>query len=152
MLALLAVSIVAASASAEIKSVETQFRAAESFIRIAEYLTGEPSEGPELVARTQPQDRTGLYFRVVLTAPVEAMPNLASAEISVLGVDSPEPMNYRLSLAPGGARSAVMLLGLTGEDWPDDPDAPHPTAWRVQLLDAGGNVLAEHRSFLWGTR
>lgn len=137
---------------AEIKSVETVYRSEDSFIRISEYLNGERLEGPEVTARTHPDHRAGLYFRVVLAHPVAESGAMVRAEVSVLTADDPEPAVFLLEWPDATSRSSVLLLGLTGEDWPENPEAPHPTAWRVRLLDARQEVVAEWRSFLWGAR
>lgn len=150
--ALLHGSAAGLSGSMALKSVETHYYPATEFIRLAEYLTGEPAERPEVVARTHPEERAGLYFRVILEESASALPQGVVAELSILMVDSPEPAVFRLHLPSTTGRTRVLLLGLTGADWPEAPETPHPTAWKVRLLSQEGESLAEWPSFLWGSR
>lgn len=135
-----------------IRDVLVEYRESSSFIRISEYLTGRPAEPSIPTLRSSPDTLEGLYYLVVLDEPLNRLPQTVVVELSVLTDGDPEPVRHEFSLSGGTSRKERFLVGLTGEAWPSDPDAPYPTAWRIRLLETGGKVLAEKRSFLWGTR
>jgi len=60
--------------------------------------------------------------------------------------DRRDPITRTWDLA-GTRLDNWLYLGLTGADWPGED--VHPLAWRIELLDTGGNLLAEWKSFLW---
>ncbi len=59
---------------------------------------------------------------------------------------SKDPIEYSWDLS-GKRLRKWLYLGLTGPDWPS-PEI-EPLAWKIELLDASGSVLAEWKSFLW---
>jgi len=136
----------------EITEVATEYREASSFVRLSEYITGKEAPDPDWIARTHESDRGGLYYIITFDEPLEKIPEGAVAELSILGAESPEPIVYRIPLPGSKERTKRLLLGLTGPDWPDDPEAAYPTAWEMRLLDGAGHVLAEKQSFVWGSR
>lgn len=121
------------------------WRDADSFTRISEYFTGQEATGREIVLRTHPADRAGYYFLLRLD---HRGPALAGARvvIAVIAPDSPESRTYTFPLELR-AGSSVYDLGITGADWPT-AKAP-AVAWKVDLQDATGAVLASRQSFLW---
>ena len=133
------------AADAAITRVWPQWREAESFDRISEYFGGGENTGGHLILRTHTDARAGFYFLVRLAHPE----TLAAAkfELQVIGPDAPEPRTFTFSAA-SPLHGPVFELGLTGADWPGGVKV-HPVAWRLALLDAGGRVLAEQKSFLW---
>ncbi len=135
-----------------IRDVLVEYREASSFIRISEYLTGRPAEPSIPTLRTAPDHLDGLYYLVVLDESLERLPEAVQVELSILTDGDPEPVRHEFSLPGGGGRKDRFLVGLTGEAWPSDPDAPYPTAWRIRMMGLEGETLAEKRSFLWGRR
>ena len=121
------------------------WRDAESFERISEYFGhGEGTSG-QIVLRTQPETRDGLYFllRVKSAAPLAN----ARFELSVIRPDAAEPKTFSFPAALP-AKEAVFQLGLTGAAWPGGKKAS-PVAWKLALVANDGRLLAEHKSFLW---
>ena len=133
------------AADVEFLRVWPSWRDADSFDRIAEYFGGPETAGRQVVLRTQQDTRAGYYF-LVRVKNASALPN-AKFEVSVIRPDNPEPKVYRFDAAVP-AKEKVFQFGLTGSDWPGGEDA-NPVAWKVALLAADGQVLAEHKSFLW---
>jgi hypothetical protein len=120
------------------------WKEAEDFTRLREYFGAAPESGPRRVLRTTPGERAGFYFLVRTRGP--AVPE-AILELLVLRPDGTEPVRHRFPAALR-AGEEVVELGLTGEAWPGGKRA-QPVAWRLQVLDANGRVLAAQRSFLW---
>ena len=134
-----------AAADVEFLRVWPSWRDADAFDRIAEYFGGRENFGRQVVLRTQQDARAGYYFLVR----VKNASALASAkfEVRVIRPDHPEPKIYLFDAAVP-AKETVFQFGLTGSDWPGGEEA-NPVAWKVALLAPGGQVLAEHKSFLW---
>lgn len=142
---LLALAAPARAAEAEFLHVWPGWRDADAFDRISEYFGGGENQGNQRILRTQPGVREGYYFlaRVRSTTAHQGV----IFEVSVIRPDSPEPKVFRLaSELPAG--DSVVQVGLTGPDWPGGA-RKNPTAWKLVLLGAGGQVLAEQKSFLW---
>lgn len=143
---LLVLSIARVSAAeVEFLRVWPSWRDADAFDRIAEYFGGRENFGRQVVLRTQPDTRAGYYFLVR----VKSATALASSkfEVTVIRPDHPEPKVFRFEVAVPG-KETVYQLGLTGSDWPAG-DKANPVAWKLALVGADGNVLAEQKSFLW---
>lgn len=120
------------------------WRDAASFKRISEYFDGKENTGGEAVLRTQPGQRGGYYFLVRVTNPGAAQ--TVRAHLQVITDANAKPLDYHFS--PGlNAGDTVFHLGLTGSDWPDA--TTNPVAWKLDLTDADGKVLATEQSYLW---
>ncbi len=135
----------ALAADVEFVRIWPQWRNADAFDRIKEYFGGGENDGRELVVRTHPEQRAGLYFLVRVKA-AAALPN-ATFTLDVIRPDAPEPksFNFPVSLP---AKGGVVELGLSADDWPGGRDA-HPVAWKLTLRDNAGTVAATQHSFLW---
>jgi len=93
-------------------------------------------------SRTEP---AGQYF-ITRLAGLEAGEEIVEARMTLFTTQGKEPGTYTWDLS--GLRLADWLyLGLTGEDWPDEDILP--LAWKIELLDGKGTLLAEWKSFLW---
>lgn len=146
LLALAALVLAPVSAlAAEVKIVRVwpEYRAAESFVRIAEYFGGAES-APETIVRSRPDSRGGYYFLTRFQA-TESLPgSILTVEYFVPGDELARVQFFPVDLEKG---SRAVLAGLTGADWSDAKAAP--TAWRVRLLGPSGTELAREQSFLW---
>ncbi len=136
----------------QISEVTLAFRTAADFTRLADYLSGSWGSDKRLVARSRPDSAEGLYFRVTLDSALRAIPADTRVRVSIITDASPEPGQYILSLPGQRPRGNEFHIGLTGADWPRGTEAALPVAWKITLLDASGNTLAEYRSFVWGDR
>lgn len=134
----------AAAADLRIVRVFTGWRDAGSFKRISEFFTGRENTGNEIVVRSQPAERGGYYF-LVRTANAGA-PAAAKVAIQVVLPASPRPRTFTFPVEiPAG--QTVFNFGLTGADWPERGiDA---VAWKIDVLDGHGAVLATEKSYLW---
>jgi hypothetical protein len=144
-LALLA-ALVAPAAAADLRfeRVWLQWHDADSFQSFYEYHTGRELVGKWTVLRTQPDDRTGLYFLVRINNP-----GTVTTGTIVVHVISPESIDTRLYSFPVEvpAGSRLFVVGLTGSDWA--LGRAQPVAWNVELQGTDGAVLAKKASFLW---
>lgn len=152
LLTLLLLVPAAAKESPIILSVAVDFLPAEHFARLSEAFTGHEDTGSHSIVRSHPETRAGLYFILEIAPGLAHLPAGSQARLSWVTAAAPEPRENTFLLPPSPARGRDLYLGLTGPDWPAGPGAPHPVAWKIALLDPSGATLAEHRSFLWGTR
>ncbi len=139
--------IAARAAAADLSFVRVwpQWHSADSFQSFYEYDTGRELVGKRIVMRSQPDERSGLYFLVRVKNP-GAMVHGATFVVRVITPDATETKVFSFpSEVKGG--SWLYEIGLTGKDWA----AEHiqPVAWDVELQSADGTVLARKTSFLW---
>lgn len=140
----LALVPLATAAELTLVRVNSGWRDAASFKRISEYFDGKENTGGEAVLRTHPDQRGGYYFLVRVTNPNAPRPVTARLEIIIDAAAQPVVHTFATDLKPG---DTVFHLGLTGPDWPDA--TTNPVAWKLDLTDAEGNVLATKKSYLW---
>jgi len=120
-----------------------EWRSSDSFVRISELFDGKENPGTEIILRTHPESRDGMYFLVRIA---EGSAADLRFEVSVIMPGSPDPVRFSF---PAALRegSSVFQLGLTGADWPDAK--VNPVAWHVALLGADNAEIAAAQSFLW---
>lgn len=134
----------ASAAELTITRVYSGWRDAASFKHISEYFDGRENTGGEAVLRTHPDQRGGYYFLVRVANP--GAPLKTTAHLKVITSAAAKPVEYDFSpeLRTG---NTVFHLGLTGSDWTDAKT--NPVAWKLDLTDADGKLLATEKSYLW---
>jgi hypothetical protein len=133
------------AADLKFKRVWPEWHDAESFQSLYEDHTGRELTGKWIVLRSQPGNRSGLYF---LTRVENSGPQVDGATfvVRVITLEAVDTKTYSFpSIVPGGSR--LFEIGLTGTDW-KGPRA-QPVAWEVELDSADGRVLARQTSYLW---
>ena len=133
----------AAARATEITRVWTEWRDADSFVRLSELFGGGENQGSETFLRTHPASRDGMYFLVRLAHANAAKDTF---ELKVITPEKPQPVTFRFPASVKGG-SSVFELGLTGSDWPGSK--VKPVAWRIALLDSSGAEIVAKESFLW---
>lgn len=139
----------ATTASVGFRYVFPSVKEARDFERISEYLTGVEYTGGDVVVRTQPNHRGGLYFIVGLEMGGE-LPEGAVATVEFAAGDSPEPRKFQLIVPPmtGTGLFRELRLGVTGSDW--SKADPNVMAWRVALRrKSDGGLIVSKQSYLW---
>ncbi len=131
----------------KISSISEVYWTENDFLRIPEYFTGKEFFGKEVVVRTN-KGRAGLYFVLELNHSLARLPENSSVLIRVIRSDHPEAKRYELELPRKTTERREILLGITGGDW-NSPKIK-PVAWRIELQDKNGKLLAAKQSFLWG--
>jgi hypothetical protein len=147
LLALLALLAAVPVPAAEIRLVRVwpEWLTADSFQSYYEYHTGRELTGRWVVMRSQPDERTGLYFQIRVENK-QATERGATFVVRVISPDAPDTRVYSFP-ATVKAGSWVYEIGLTGKDW--SIGHVHPVAWDVELQTADGAVVAKKGSFLW---
>jgi hypothetical protein len=144
-LAFLSTLCVAQAADVTFKRVWPEWHDAESFQSLYEDHTGRELTGKWIVLRSQPGQRSGLYF-LTRVENRGAQIDGAVFVVRVITLEGVDTKTYSFpSVIPGGKR--LFEIGLTGTDW----KGPHaePVAWEVELDGADGRVLARMTSYLW---
>ena len=131
----------------EFRHVAYRYVEAKSFKRISEYFTGRENPGNRLLCRSRPADREGLYFILSLDEHSRKLPQGSQFVVEFIRPDDPETQTIRIPVPEKRPRGKEIYLGLTGDDWQDK--TARPVAWRLRLVDASGEVIAERKSFLW---
>lgn len=132
------------NAEVKFERVWPGYRSAESFTTISEYFGNAPGATARTALRTQPDERDGYYW-LTRTKTKDAYPaSTLKVEVTRAGETEPTTYSFKYDVTAG---SRAVFVGLTGTDWAA-PEAA-PVAWRLTLLDADGNLLASHHSFLW---
>ena len=131
----------------EFRHVAYRYVEAKSFKRISEYFTGRENPGNRLLCRSRPAEREGLYFILSLDEHSRKLPQGSQFVVEFIRPDDPETQTIRILVPEKRPRGKEIYLGLTGDDWQDK--TARPVAWRLRLVDASGEVIAERKSFLW---
>jgi hypothetical protein len=140
----LTLALSASAADVHIVRVFTGWRDAGSFKRISEYFTGRENTGGQIVLRSQPAERGGYYFLVRTENKDATAAAQFRLQVVLPGSHQPRVFNFPVEI-PGGQQ--VFNIGVTGSDWPDsESDA---VAWKLDVLDATGALLASEKSYLW---
>jgi len=145
-LCLLAV-IAPISRAADISFVRVwpEWREADSFMSISEYITGREATGGWTIFRTHKDSRTGFYFLARIRNPgPEARGGTLFLQVITPDSAFPKVFSFPADIPKG---EHVFELGLTDGDWRGK--RVHPVAWKVELRDPGGRTLAGKASFLW---
>ncbi len=132
---------------AEIVRVIPEFREEESFHRIVEYFTGREFTGRRIIVRTDEDNREGFYLTVRLRGVDRDALRRGMARIEAAFQEEYEARTYEFSLESVDRRRPLLLLGITGDDWPDEEE--RPLAWRVSFENEQGELLDTEQSFLW---
>lgn len=134
-------------AESRIRSVSETYWTSRDFARIPEYFTGKEYQGNQVIVRTQ-KARGGLYFVLELNEALDKLPKNCEVFVEVIRSDGPEAKLYKLLLPVETKGRREVLLGITGDDW-ESPKIK-PVAWRLEIKDASGKIIASKQSFLWG--
>lgn len=128
--------------------VWTGYRDALSFARFGAFPAEDAEPGGAIVVRSQPDQRAGFYFSIRVNG-TERRTTVPAGRLvlHVVAPDAAAPQSFTFPFEAGGARSVLLLAGLTGSDWPYGEALP--LAWKLEIIDASGNVLAARESFLW---
>ena len=123
------------------------YKQTEEFQRISEFFTGKENLGNRIVLRSIPENRDGLYFSLYIKNKIRSLPSGTKAVVELLQPNSPDIQTYEFLVPEVSSKSKELMLGITGDNWPNEDD--HPLAWRVRLIDAEGKEIASDHSYLW---
>ncbi|WP_269522120.1 hypothetical protein [Coraliomargarita parva] len=134
--------------SVSIVEIKPRYIETEQFKRISEYMTGKENQGDRVILRSQPLERTGYYFALILDENVRRLPRGSKLVAEFYTPKSLDAQVHEFTLPPKLPKSKEVFVGLTGEDWTYG-DTRVPSAWKFTFQDANGEVLGEAKSYLW---
>ncbi|MGC9450532.1 MAG: hypothetical protein ACP5I4_03720 [Oceanipulchritudo sp.] len=144
-LALLLLPVLQPAAGVLIQSAHSRFYEEGEIRPVSQYFGSSLAEQRfRTVIPSDPENPSGQYF--ILRLEREGGPEPALARISLFSSNSKDMRRHEWSLA-GKPLKGWLYLGLTGVDWSSGEVSP--MAWRIELLDTEGTLLAEWKSFLW---
>ncbi len=132
------------SKAAEIELAFTDYLKTGQFQRITEYFTGQERAGSRTLLRSNPEERSGLYFIIRLNEPLSSSA-INEVEVELIRNDSGESEIHTFLIESREGKGRWIYCGLTGDDWPDEKVMP--LAWSVRLKQ-NQREIALHRSFL----
>ena len=134
----------------EILDAYPKYMEARSFARISEFFSGVENTSNRVIARSRPEERSGLYFVITLDGKTDRRFLGATTQVQLIVPDEAETRLYSIDLPIEYPKSRELLVGITGADWPDSETVP--LAWKITLFDAHDEILAQKESYLWSDR
>jgi len=133
--------------SVKIEEIKPRYIETEQFKRISEYMSGKEYIGDRVILRSNPKERAGYYFTLILDKDVRRLPKGTVVVGEFYTKKSVEKQTHEFTLPSKRASTEEIFVGLTGGDWPKDGGVP--AAWRFTIKDANGKTLGEKQSYLW---
>ncbi len=137
----------ALAAPVEIVRVWTDYRLGEDYVRLSEILSGRTFTGGTTEHRTQPDSGDGFFFTVRVDRARDFRMQDYTLRLSVIPPDGSATRTYTFPVPASKKRGLRFELGITGNDWPHGQ--VQPLAWRLEVIDGSGAVVADEKSFLW---
>ena len=117
---------------------------------IGEALTGDEYTHGFLTLRSQPKERAGMYFFVMLDWAAEDIAMGCQIELSVDSTASALTRTYNFTVPATHSLLREVKLGLTGSDWKGGNDRVN--AWKIVIKTPTGKVITQRQSWLWSLR
>ena len=133
--------------SVEIVEIMPRYIEAEAFKRISEYMTGKENPGKRVIIRTNPRQRDGYYFVLVLNRNVRKLPPDAYIQGEFYTSKSLDLQTRRFEFPSILPSTREIFIGLTGDDRPQENAVP--AAWRFTIKNSQEEILAQKKSYLW---
>lgn len=123
----------------------------KDFKRISEFFTDEENTGSDVVVRSDPSKRDGLYLVVNLECGA-VVPAGSIAELRYMHPKRAGEQTQRWTLPEfRAAPQRELRLGLTGTDW-ESLAGKKPSAWKLTVVSPAGETLVLRNSFLWAEK
>lgn len=136
--------------SVEIVEILPRRMGTEQFIRIQEYRTGSEYAGNRLILRTDPSQRDGFYFTLLLDTKAHRLPQGTIIIGEFYSKANAGKQSHTFAFPPDRPKTKAVLVGLTGEAWPFNPEEDVvPAAWRFQIVGPDGEIFGQKQSYLW---
>ncbi len=139
----------AAGSAYGIEYASFYWKTEKDFKRISEFFTDEEDTGSNVVVRSDPAVRNGLYLIVNLECGAH-VPAGSVAELRYLHPERSGEQTQRWTLPEfRAAPQRELRLGLTGKTWEKQFSGKRPAAWKLSVVSPDGETLVLRRSFLW---
>lgn len=122
----------------------------QQFQRIREYRTGSEHTGKRIILRTDPKQRDGFYFTLLLDTKLRRLPQGTVVVGEFYSKASVEKQTHTFTLPADRPDTKAILVGLTGDAWPfTEAEDIVPAAWRFQLIGPDEQSFGQKQSYLW---
>ena len=136
-----------AEPSTKIVEIVPRYIETKAFKRISEYMTGKENPGRRVIIRTNPKQRDGYYFILLLNHNVRKLPPDAYIQGEFYTSKSLDRQTHRFDFPLILPDTREIFIGLTGDDWPQEDEIP--SAWHFTIKNSRGEILAQKKSYLW---
>lgn len=141
--------LLASCLHAELKifSVTERYWDQVEFKRVIEYFTGKEFSGRQIILRSNPEKRSGMYFELSFSEKLNALAKNSVIVLQMYRSGSLHPKLYEFKIPEDLHEKRDILLGVTGDDWPSRETKL--IAWRMEVRTVDQKLLAQKQSFLW---
>ena len=126
------------------------YRTEDSFKGIVEAFSKRESKGGRCILRTNEEQRSGFYFTVKFNHALSLIQPYSKIRVSFITQHAPQEITYEWEM-PEVSHSLLfqneLILGIT--DHSQFSSSTKVIAWKIELLDPEGKVLATQKSFAW---
>ena len=126
------------------------YRTEDSFKGIVEAFSKRESKGGRCILRTNEEQRSGFYFTVKFNHALSLIQPHSKIRVSFITQHAPQEITYEWEM-PEVSHSLLfqneLILGIT--DHSQFSSSTKVIAWKIELLDPEGKVLATQKSFAW---
>lgn len=130
-----------------IESLAERYFEHRDFKRLLEYFTGREYLGNQLILRSDPSVRAGMYFILNLDVSLNELPKETRFILNIHCTDSLEMKIFEFVIPSEVNNKKEVLLGITGDDWASKETKI--VAWRIEIRSDERQLLSERQSFLW---
>ena len=134
-------------AEVKIHSVTERYWDQVEFKRVIEYFTGKEFSGRQLILRSNPAKRSGMYFELSFSEKPNALTKDSVIVLQMYRSGALDPKIYEFKIPEDLHEKRNILLGVTGDDWPSRETKL--IAWRMEVRTVDQKLLAQKQSFLW---
>ena len=134
-------------AELKILSVTERYWDQTEFKRVIEYFTGKEFSGRQLILRSNPEKRSGMYFELSFSEKPEELPKDSVIVLQIYRSGALYPKLFEFKIPDETRKKRDILLGVTGDDWPSRKTKL--IAWRMEVRTVDQKLLAQKQSFLW---
>jgi hypothetical protein len=103
-------------AELKILSVTERYWDQIEFKRVIEYFTGEEFSGRQLILRSNPAKRSGMYFELSLNEKPNSLPKNSVIVLQMYRSGALHPKLYEFKMPEDLREKRDILLGVTGDD------------------------------------
>ena len=133
-----------------VDSLSMKFLSENSFKGIVEAFQHSESQGGRVIIRSQPSQRSGLYFNVKFNHSLSLLKPGMQVKVSFITENSPKEQSHTW-IVPDIKHSLIfqneLYLGIT-----DDSNFSSNTqliAWCIEVFDGNNNLITSQKSFAW---
>ena len=147
LLAVLMLTVSCLQAELKILSITESYWDQVEFKRVIEYFTGKEFSGRQLILRSNPEERSGMYFEMSLSKKPYELPKDCVIILQMYRSGALDPKSFEFKIPEETREKSDLLLGVTGDDWPSRETKL--IAWRMEVRTFDQKLLAQKQSFLW---